>query len=159
MTNQFYALFAGEHFRVKDGNLTPGPCEVAASWYFGSVLDPRSHAVQRWNRAFLVSCAVSTAIDPLFLYILSVNKDLTCLFIEKGLAIAVTILRAITDLMYFLHMYLQLRLAYVSRKTLVQGRGDLVWDARRIAIHYLGIKGAFWFDIITFFPLLPVSLW
>nr|CAD1837900.1 unnamed protein product [Ananas comosus var. bracteatus] len=37
-------------------------------WVFGSVLDPRSPGVQRWNRGLLLARAAALAADPLFFY-------------------------------------------------------------------------------------------
>lgn len=125
------------------------------TWWFGSVLDPRSRRIQNWNRLFLISCAFGSAIDPLFLYLFSINKQLTCIFVDSTLATPVIIMRLMTDAIQFLHMYIQLRLAYVSKRSLVQGRGELVFDARKVCKHY--VIGTFWIDLYVLMPMPPVS--
>ncbi|KAJ0964549.1 hypothetical protein J5N97_025687 [Dioscorea zingiberensis] len=66
----------------------------------------------------------------------------------------VTILRTCADVIHLAHIWLQFRLAYVSRESLVVvGCGKLVWDARDVASHYLrSIKG-FWFDLFVILPV------
>ncbi|KAM0951410.1 putative cyclic nucleotide-binding domain, Ion transport domain, rmlC-like jelly roll [Dioscorea sansibarensis] len=130
------------------------PPLLTPSSLFGSVLDPRSKPVKRWNRAFLLSRALALAIDPLFFYALSMGRGGTaCLELDGRLAAVVTALRTCVDALHVLHVWLQFRVAYVSRESLVVGCGKLVWDARTIAMHYLrSIKG-FWFDIFVILPV------
>lgn len=123
------------------------------SWIFGKVLDPRSGRIRRYNRWFLISCVLGVAVDPLFLSVLAINADLSCLYVQKGLAVGVTALRCIVDIMYLWQMWLQLKLAYVSKKSLVLGRGELVWDGRKIAWHYLRPLRRFWFDVFVILPI------
>ncbi|KAJ0964488.1 hypothetical protein J5N97_025626 [Dioscorea zingiberensis] len=77
-----------------------------------------------------------------------------CLYIDGGLVVMVTILRTCADVIHLAHIWLQFRLAYVSRESLVVvGCGKLVWDARDVASHYLrSIKG-FWFDLFVILPV------
>lgn len=65
-------------------------------------------------------------------------------------------MRLITDAIQLMHMYIQLRLAYVSKRSLVQGRGELVFDARKVCKHYF--VRSFWIDLYVFMPMPPVSL-
>jgi hypothetical protein len=126
---------------------------ASRTWIFGKVLDPRSAAIQRANRWFLFSCVVGVAVDPLFLSLLSINSQLSCLYIQVVYAIVVTTLRCLVDAMYLWQIWLQLKLAYVSKKSLVLGRGDLVWDARKIAHHYLWPLQGFAFDVFVILPI------
>lgn len=121
---------------------------------FGRVLDPRSKRVQKWNRVFLLARGMALAIDPLFFYALSIGRSGSpCLYMNGGLAAIVTVLRTCVDAVHLFHLWLQFRLAYVSRESLVVGCGKLVWDARAIADHYVhSIKG-FWFDIFVILPV------
>jgi cyclic nucleotide gated channel len=123
------------------------------TWIFGKVLDPHSVAIRRANRWFLFSCVVGVAVDPLFLSLLSINSQLSCLYIQVVYAIVVTTLRCLVDAMYLWQIWLQLKLAYVSKKSLVLGRGDLVWDARKIAHHYLWPLQGFAFDVFVILPI------
>ncbi|KAL6139803.1 hypothetical protein ACLB2K_058104 [Fragaria x ananassa] len=126
----------------------------------GEVLDPRSKRVQRWNRAFLLARGMALAIDPLFFYALSIGRGGTpCLYMDGGLAAIVTVLRTCVDAVHLCHLWLQFRLAYVSRESLVVGCGKLVWDARAIASHYVRSLKGFWFDAFVILPVPQAVFW
>eukprot|EP00262_Sarcandra_glabra_P013483 TRINITY_DN3742_c2_g1_i4.p1 TRINITY_DN3742_c2_g1~~TRINITY_DN3742_c2_g1_i4.p1 ORF type:complete len:419 (-),score=-13.95 TRINITY_DN3742_c2_g1_i4:38-1243(-) len=136
------------------------PVEDSRRWIFGRVLDPRSKRVKRWNRTFLLARAVALAVDPLFFYALSIGRDgAPCLYMDGGLAAAVTVLRTCADAIHVWHVWLQLRLAYVSRESLVVGCGKLVWDARTVAAHYLRSVKGFWFDAFVILPVPQMVFW
>ncbi|XP_017238040.1 cyclic nucleotide-gated ion channel 2 isoform X1 [Daucus carota subsp. sativus] len=127
---------------------------------FGPVLDPRSKRVQRWNRAFLLARGMALAVDPLFFYSLSIGRGGSpCLYMDGGLAAVVTVIRTCVDAVHLFHVWLQFRLAYVSRETLVVGCGKLVWDARSIAAHYLRSLKGFWFDAFVILPVPQAVFW
>ncbi|KAJ4707381.1 putative Cyclic nucleotide-gated ion channel [Melia azedarach] len=127
---------------------------------FGRALDPRSKRVQRLNRAFLLARGMSLAVDPLFFYALSIGRRGTpCLYMDGGLAAIVTVLRTCVDTVHLLHLWLQFRLAYVSRESLVVGCGKLVWDARAIASHYVRSVKGFWFDVFVILPVPQAVFW
>lgn len=121
---------------------------------FGGVLDPRKKRVQRWNRAFLLVRGMALAVDPLFFYTLSIGRGGSpCLYMDGGLAAIVTVLRTCVDAVHLCHMWLQFRLAYVSRESLVVGCGKLVWDPHAIASHYVRSLKGFWFDALVILPV------
>ncbi|KAH6830368.1 Cyclic nucleotide-regulated ion channel family protein [Perilla frutescens var. hirtella] len=125
---------------------------------FWSVLDPRTKRVQRWNRAFLLARGMALAVDPLFFYSLSIGRHGSpCLSFDGGLAAAVAVVRTCVDTVHLCHLWLQFRLAYVSRESLVIGCGKLVWDARAVAAHYLRSLGGFWFDVFVILPVPQVA--
>ncbi|KAI3452250.1 hypothetical protein Pfo_008915 [Paulownia fortunei] len=127
---------------------------------FGSVLDPRRKRVQRWNRAFLLARGMALAVDPLFFYSLSIGRGGSpCLYMDGGLAAVVTVVRTCVDAVHLCHLWLQFRLAYVSRESLVIGCGKLVWDARAIAAHYLRSLKGFWFDVFVILPVPQAVFW
>lgn len=127
---------------------------------FGTVLDPRTQRVQRWNRALLLARGVALAVDPLFFYALSIGRGGSpCLYMDGGMAAFVTVLRTCVDAVHLFHLWLQFRLAYVSRESLVVGCGKLVWDARAIASHYIGSLKGFWFDIFVILPVPQAVFW
>nr|BAM44885.1 cyclic nucleotide gated channel 2 [Phragmites australis] len=133
---------------------------AAARWLFGPVLDPRSKRVQRWNRWILLGRAAALAVDPLFFYALSIGRaGRPCLYMDAGLAAAVTTLRTFADVAHLAHVLLQFRLAYVSRESLVVGCGKLVWDARAIAAHYARSVKGLWFDLFVILPIPQVIFW
>ncbi|GMI68478.1 CYCLIC NUCLEOTIDE GATED CHANNEL 2, DEFENSE NO DEATH 1, CYCLIC NUCLEOTIDE-GATED CHANNEL 2 [Hibiscus trionum] len=127
---------------------------------FGTVLDPRSKRVQRWNRAFLLARGMALAIDPLFFYALSIGRGGSpCLYMDGALAAVVTVLRTGVDAVHLFHLWLQFRLAYVSRESLVVGCGKLVWDPRAIASHYIRSLKGFWFDAFVILPVPQAVFW
>nr|CAB3498131.1 unnamed protein product [Digitaria exilis] len=131
---------------------------AAARWLFGPVLDPRSKRVQRWNRWILLGRAAALAVDPLFFYALSIGRaGQPCLYMDAGLAAAVTALRTFADVAHLGHVLLQFRLAYVSRESLVVGCGKLVWDARAIAKHYARSAKGLWFDLFVILPMPQIA--
>ncbi|KAI0527491.1 hypothetical protein KFK09_003092 [Dendrobium nobile] len=141
----------------------PPPPEQRTKHKTQWVLDPRSPRVQRWNRALLLARAVALALDPLFFYSLSVGGGgggaPPCLFMDGGLVVAVTVLRTAADAAHLAHIWLQMRMAYVSRESLVVGCGKLVWDARMVAEHYLRSVKGFWFDLFVILPVPQVVFW
>lgn len=127
---------------------------------FGRVLDPRSKGVQRWNRAILLARGVALAVDPLFFYALSIGRgDLPCLYMDGSMAVIVTLLRTCVDGVHLFHLWLQFRLAYISRESMVVGCGKLVWDARAIAAHYVRSFRGFWFDVFVILPIPQAVFW
>lgn len=136
-------------------------CQVLThnKWIFGRILDPRTKVVQEWNRLYLLVCGVGLAIDPLFFYALSVSEKFMCLYVDGWFAITVTVLRSMSDALHLWNIWLQLRLAYVSKESLVVGSGKLVTDPRSIALHYLASRKGFLFDVFVILPLPQMVLW
>ncbi|EOY03582.1 Cyclic nucleotide-regulated ion channel family protein isoform 2 [Theobroma cacao] len=127
---------------------------------FGKALDPRSALVQRWNRVLLVARGIALAVDPLFFYTLTLitrEDGAPCVFLDSGLAAIVTVVRTCVDAVHLWHIWLQFRLAYVSKESLVVGCGKLVWDARAIASHYVRSLKGFWFDVFVILPVPQVA--
>ncbi|KAK1418294.1 hypothetical protein QVD17_27437 [Tagetes erecta] len=124
------------------------------------IYDPRSKLVQRWNKFFLLARGMSLAVDPLVLHTLSIGRGgLPCLYMDGELAVAVMMLRTLVDGIHVVHMWFQFRTAYVSRESLVVGRGKLVWDPHSISSHYLRSLKGFWYDAFVILPLPQVVLW
>nr|QEZ88170.1 cyclic nucleotide-regulated ion channel family protein [Populus tomentosa] len=64
---------------------------------FGSILDPRSKWVKKWNRVLLLTRGIALAIDPLFFYALSLSIGKgggPCLYVNIGFAAIVTVARS-----------------------------------------------------------------
>lgn len=125
---------------------------------FGPVLDPRSNRIQNWNRVVLFARAAALLVDPLFFYSLSVGRaGLPCLGMDRRLAVGLAGVRTCVDMVHVAHTCVQLRVAYVSRESLVIGCGKLVWDPRRIAEHYLWSPKWFLFDVYAVLPVPQVK--
>lgn len=146
--------------RHKQHHKKPGQDNhIRNRWIFGAVQDPRRKFSQILNKCFLLARAVTLGVDPLFFYVLVINTDYSCVYMDGKLAILMTSLRTACDAVHLLHIWLQLKLAYVSKESLVLGRGSLVWDARKIALHYLRPGGGFWFDLFVILPIPQVVIW
>ncbi|KAF8014585.1 hypothetical protein BT93_H0418 [Corymbia citriodora subsp. variegata] len=115
------------------------------------VMNPHAQVVQWWNKFFVISCLVAVFIDPLFFFLLSVQKDSMCIILNRPMTTTIVVFRSMTDLIYLLHILLQFRLAYVAPETRVVGAGDLVDHPKRIALNYL--RGYFFIDLFVAFPL------
>ncbi|KAI3770348.1 hypothetical protein L6452_01476 [Arctium lappa] len=121
---------------------------------FRRVYDPRSKSIQRWNRFVLLARGMALAVDPLFFYALSIGRGGTpCLYIDGGVAVVVAVLRTLIDCFHVVHMWLQFRVAYVSRESLVIGCGKLVWDPHSISSHYVKSLNGFWYDAFVILPV------
>ncbi|KAL3818132.1 hypothetical protein ACJIZ3_004037 [Penstemon smallii] len=115
------------------------------------ILDPGGEIVNQWNHIFLITSLVALFIDPLFFYLLGFLSSRNCLTMDFSLAGFVVFIRCMVDLFSALHIVMKFRTAYVSRDSRVFGRGELVWDQKKIAIHYL--KGDFGIDLAAALPL------
>ncbi|KAL2898651.1 Cyclic nucleotide-gated ion channel 2 [Bienertia sinuspersici] len=129
------------------------------SGLFGPIVDPRTDRVRRWNRIILLARGVALAVDPVFFYALSIGRGGSCLYMDGVLAAVVTLIRTCVDAVHLWHVWLQFRLAYVSRESLVVGCGKLVWDPRAIATHYVRSLKGFWFDLYVILPIPQVVFW
>uniref|UniRef100_A0A453PNV3 Ion transport domain-containing protein n=1 Tax=Aegilops tauschii subsp. strangulata TaxID=200361 RepID=A0A453PNV3_AEGTS len=84
------------------------------------------------------------------------NKDKKCIVFNWKLATGLAVVRSVSDAIYFLHMLLQFRLAYVAPESRVVGAGDLVDEPKKIAVHYL--RGYFLLDFFVVLPLPQVII-
>ncbi|XP_050255636.1 probable cyclic nucleotide-gated ion channel 20, chloroplastic isoform X3 [Quercus robur] len=119
--------------------------------YIPGVMNPHTKVVQRWNKFFVSSCLVAVFVDPLFFFLLYVLKDNKCIIINRPLTTTIVVFRSMTDLIYFFHMLLQFRLAYVAPESRVVGAGELVDHPKKIALNY--IRGCFFIDLFVVLPL------
>ncbi|KAG6382756.1 hypothetical protein SASPL_157534 [Salvia splendens] len=125
------------------------------------ILDPGSDVVLKWNRIFLCSCLVALFVDPLFFYLPSVlnqgSGTSSCMHIDLNLGIIVTCFRTLADVLYLLHVLIKFRTAYVSPRSRVFGKGELVMDLDQIAKRYL--RSEFFIDAIAALPLPQIVIW
>ncbi|KAK3001228.1 hypothetical protein RJ639_020355 [Escallonia herrerae] len=126
---------------------------------FGRVLDPRSKAVRWLNRVTLLARGLSLTADPLFFFAISVGGGRPCIYVDGGVVAAAAVLRTCADAVHLCHLWLQFRVAYVSRESLVVGCGRLVWDARAVASRYVRSVREFWFDAFVILPIPQVVYW
>ncbi|KAH0976109.1 hypothetical protein GBA52_018008 [Prunus armeniaca] len=73
--------------------------------YIPGVMNPHAKVVQQWNKFFVISCLVAIFVDPLFFFLLSVQKIIILLVLRKNLGLsganyAKNLLRAAVLLQY-----------------------------------------------------------
>ncbi|KAL7178491.1 hypothetical protein ACSBR1_041954 [Camellia fascicularis] len=119
--------------------------------YIPGVMNPHTKVVQQWNKFIVISCLVAIFVDPLFFFLLTVQQDYKCIVINWPLTTAIVVFRSMTDFIYFIHILLQFRLAYVAPESRVVGAGELVDHPKKIALNYL--FGYFLIDLFIVLPL------
>ncbi|XP_074561591.1 protein CNGC15b-like isoform X2 [Curcuma longa] len=120
------------------------------------LFDPRSPAIQRWNKVLLAASLVSLFLDPLFFYIPE-TPAMECIDIGITLEVVLTALRSLADMFYCIQIYVRFRTAFVAPSSRVFGRGELVVDPSKIASRYLA-RG-FWVDLVAALPLPQFMIW
>lgn len=117
------------------------------------ILDPGSHVLLIWNRAFLAACLVALFIDPLFFYLPLIKTDIDrpCVKMDQRLNITITCVRSLVDLFYILHIIVKFHTAFVAPSSRVFGRGELVMDPREIGRRYM--RSEFFIDFLTALPV------
>ncbi|XP_027359099.1 probable cyclic nucleotide-gated ion channel 20, chloroplastic [Abrus precatorius] len=126
------------------------------SSFVPGVMNPHTKVVQQWNKFLAIFSLVAIFVDPLFLFLIYVQKDDKCIVINWNMTRTLVLLRSINDFVYFLNILLQFRLAYVSPESRVVGAGDLVDHPKKIAVHYL--QGYFLIDLFVVFPLPQIMI-
>lgn len=122
-----------------------------SKWYLVAVVNPHTKSVQKWNQFFVIACLFGIFLDPLFFLLFSVKKDYHCIAFSKTFLTVVTVLRSITDFIYFLHMLLQFKLAVIVPTSKTSGMSELIDDPKEVACRYL--RGWFLVDFIAVLPL------
>ncbi|XP_004515287.1 probable cyclic nucleotide-gated ion channel 20, chloroplastic isoform X2 [Cicer arietinum] len=120
------------------------------------VMNPHNKLVQQWNKFFAICCLVAIFVDPLFFFLLSVNKINKCIVINTTMTTVLVLLRSMNDFIHFLNIILQFRLAYVAPESRVVGAGELVDNPKKIALHYL--QTYFLFDLFVVLPLPQIMI-
>ncbi|GJQ99947.1 cyclic nucleotide-gated ion channel 2, partial [Tanacetum coccineum] len=138
------------------------PSSSSGSGHIFGVLDPRSNSVLWLSRVFLLARFAALAVDPFFFFALAVDDDGSarggpCVYSDSRVVRVVSIVRTCVDAIHLCHIWLQFRLAYVSKESLVVGCGTLVWDPWDIAFHYLRSLKGFWLDTFVLLPIPQAS--
>ena len=120
------------------------------------ILDPEGSFLQRWNKIFLVNCALAISLDVVFFYAPVINRRSTCLDLDHRLQIIVGLLRTLTDIFYILHIIFQFRTGFRAASSRIFGRGELVIDSWIIGKKYLSTY--FIIDTLSVLPLPQVCI-
>ncbi|PKI53439.1 hypothetical protein CRG98_026129, partial [Punica granatum] len=126
------------------------------SSYIPGVMNPHARVVQQWNKFFVISCLFAVFVDPLFFFLLGIQSENKCIVLNQTFTTTLVIFRSVTDFIYFLHILLQFRLAYVAPESRVVGAGDLVDHPKKIALNYL--RGYFCVDLFVAIPLPQIMI-
>ncbi|KAL1202694.1 putative cyclic nucleotide-gated ion channel 19 [Cardamine amara subsp. amara] len=122
------------------------------------IMNPHSKFIQGWTRVLAFSSLVAIFVDPLFLFLLKIQYDNKCIEIDWRMTKILLSVKSITDIIFFINILLQFRLAYVAPEFRVVGAGQLVDHPRKIASHYL--RGKYFLDLFIVLPILQVmTLW
>ncbi|CAH8341556.1 unnamed protein product [Eruca vesicaria subsp. sativa] len=149
------------YYNPKPAQITPSRshnamCDDAKGWDTRSVnrnltgiINPHYKFVQRWTRLFALWLVIF--IDPLFLFLIKVKKNDKCIMIDWPVAKAFIAVRSVTDVLFFLNILLQFRLAYAAPESTVVGARQLFDLPRKIARPYL--RGKCLLDLFIVLPL------
>ncbi|KAJ7566890.1 hypothetical protein O6H91_02G123300 [Diphasiastrum complanatum] len=113
------------------------------------ILNPHSKLVYRWNQFFAISCLVATFIDPLFFFTFSVRQGYFCIVFDTNFATTITILRSLTDFIYFMHMLLQIMIWIIVPSITKNAKANYTKDILRATVLFQYIP-----RMIRFLPLL-----
>ncbi|XP_020998923.1 probable cyclic nucleotide-gated ion channel 20, chloroplastic isoform X1 [Arachis duranensis] len=119
--------------------------------YVPRVMNPHTKLVQQWNKFFAICCLLAIFVDPLFFFLLSVQKEHKCIVMNTPMTTLLVFLRSMNDFVYLINIILQFRLAYVAPESRVVGAGELVDHPKKIALHYL--QTYFFLDLLVVIPL------
>ncbi|KAA8530255.1 hypothetical protein F0562_004964 [Nyssa sinensis] len=150
-------IFSTPASRLRHLRRPPHPIseQLHILWRY-QILDPNGEIVTIWNHIFLITCLIALFVDPLYFYLPYVGGP-ACMSTDTGLGVAITFFRTWADLFYLLHMVMKFRTAFVAPSSRVFGRGELVMDAREIAMRYL--KSDFIIDLAATLPLPQIVIW
>ncbi|MCL7025785.1 hypothetical protein MKW94_017722 [Papaver nudicaule] len=120
------------------------------------ILDPHSSFLQKWNKFFLMSHVVAVYLDPIFFYVLVIDRNNSCIGLDKKLLIAAVVMRSFTDVFYALHIIFQFRTGFIAASSRVFVKGLLVTDPVAIARRYM--SSYFFVDLLAALPLPQVVI-
>ncbi|KAH0943487.1 hypothetical protein HID58_003124 [Brassica napus] len=115
------------------------------------IMNPHSKFVQVWTRFLAFSCLMAIFIDPTFVFLLLIRHDNKCIEIDWPKTTVLVSLRSMFDLIFFINILLQFRMAYVAPESRIVGAGQLVDHPRKIARNYL--RGKFFLDLFIVLPI------
>ncbi|XP_042504534.1 probable cyclic nucleotide-gated ion channel 20, chloroplastic isoform X2 [Macadamia integrifolia] len=124
--------------------------------FIPGVMSPHAKLVRQWSYFVHIACFVSIFLDPLFFFLLTVQEDNKCIVLNSPLTTTLVVFRTVTDFIYFMHMLIQFRLAYVAPESRVVGAGDFVIHPKKVALNYL--CGYFSIDLFVVLPLPQIMI-
>ncbi|KAF8050561.1 hypothetical protein N665_1940s0004 [Sinapis alba] len=153
-------------FRVSDSRFHTALYDDARGWAkrFASsvrrcipgIMNPHSKFVQVWTRFLAFSCLMAIFIDPTFVFLLLIRHDNKCIEIDWTKTNVLVSLRSMLDIIFFINILLQFRMAYVAPESRIVGAGQLVDHPRKIARNYL--RGKFLLDMFIVLPIPQIMI-
>ncbi|GKV31311.1 hypothetical protein SLEP1_g40012 [Rubroshorea leprosula] len=120
-----------------------------------SILNPLGSYCEQWNRLFLLSTVIALSLDPVFFYIIVVNEDNKCLFLDTKLGITAIVLRSVIDCFYIICIACRLQTdLFAPLLHIRDNRGRNCW---KIVRRYL-LSWFFPIDILAVLPLPQVVI-
>lgn len=105
-----------------------------------------------WNKIFFGAMMASLFIDPLFFFSLRVRSGSElCIETETSLDTIFIILRSFNDIVYWFHIFLQFKTAYIPSASCVFGRGERTLHPMKIMLMYL--RKPFLLDFLAALPI------
>ncbi|KAI3856240.1 hypothetical protein MKW92_001404 [Papaver armeniacum] len=95
-------------------------------------------------------------LDPIFFHVPVIDRNKSCIGLDKKLLIAAFVMRFFTDVIYVLHIIFQFRTGFVAASSRVFVKGHLVNDHVAIARGYL--SSYFFVDFLAALPLPQVVI-
>nr|XP_009761447.1 PREDICTED: probable cyclic nucleotide-gated ion channel 20, chloroplastic isoform X2 [Nicotiana sylvestris] len=102
--------------------------------YIPGVMNPHAKIVQKWNKFFVISCLFAVFIDPLFFFLLYVQQGNKCIVLNWPMTTTIVILRSITDIVYLVHILLQIIILLVLPKSIASSGANYAKNLLRAAI-------------------------
>ncbi|KAJ0238406.1 cyclic nucleotide-gated ion channel 20 [Hirschfeldia incana] len=120
------------------------------------IMNPHSKFVQIWTRFLAFSCLMAIFIDPTFVFLLLIRHDKKCIEIDWTKTKLLVSFRSMFDIIFFINILLQFRMAYVAPESRIVGAGQLVDHPRKIARNYL--RGKFLLDVFIVLPIPQIMI-
>ncbi|CAN6979708.1 unnamed protein product [Brassica oleracea var. botrytis] len=121
---------------------------ISVNKYLPPIMNPHSRVVQSWTTFFSVSFFLSIFVDPLWIFLTLVKQNNKCIMIDSRMANVFVTFRSVTDLVFYVNMLFQFRIAYVTPESEVY---QMVDDPAKIAGRYF--RGKFRLDFFMVMPL------
>nr|XP_016450533.1 PREDICTED: probable cyclic nucleotide-gated ion channel 20, chloroplastic isoform X3 [Nicotiana tabacum] len=102
--------------------------------YIPGVMNPHAKIVQKWNKFFVISCLFAVFIDPMFFFLLYVQQGNKCIVLNWPMTTTIVILRSITDIVYLIHILLQIIILLVLPKSIGSSGANYAKNLLRAAI-------------------------
>lgn len=106
-----------------------------------------------WNKIIVLACVIAVSLDPLFLYIPTINQEFKCFELDKKLRVFALVWRSIFDLIYLMDIIYNVTKAYKVGKREDRPSGGIM----KIGIQLVKDGKISWYPIVVdLLSILPV---